>query len=304
MTTVIAVDRLTRRFGPRRGVEDVSFEVDEGEIFGFLGPNGAGKSTTIRMLLGLYRRTSGTATVFGLDTATQAARIHRRTGYLPGELTLFPKLTGREHLDRFGKLQGARDRRYRDELVERFGVELDRPVHMLSKGNAQKIGVVLAFGHRPDLLVLDEPTSGLDPLLQDEFVTLVRETTAEGRTVFLSSHDLDEVQRLADRVSIIKEGRLVVTDTVADLRRSAPSTVEFRFDRAVDAGSFADLDGVRVVSSTADGVVLSVAGSVAPLLRVAAELEPVEMSARGADLDELFLGYYRDDSPQEDAHVD
>jgi ABC-2 type transport system ATP-binding protein len=181
-------------------------------------------------------------------------------------------------------------------LVDRFGVELDRPVRALSKGNRQKIGIVLAFMHRPELLVLDEPTSGLDPLLQDEFARLLRETAADGRTVFLSSHELDEVQRIADRVAIIKEGRIVVTDGVEQLRRSAPRTVEFAFERDVDLAAFSAIEGVRLLENVGHRVRLALSGAIAPLLRVAAELEPVDMTARPADLEELFLTYYRDDA--------
>jgi ABC-2 type transport system ATP-binding protein len=292
-TPVVGVYGLTKRFGPNRGVRDVSFEVDQGEVFGFLGPNGAGKSTTIRLLLGLYRPTSGRMRVLDLDPARDDVAIHRRVGYLPGELALYPRLTGRQHLDRFARARQLADRDHRDKLVERFGVELDRPVRALSKGNRQKIGLVLAFMHRPELLILDEPTSGLDPLLQDEFQTLIRETVAEGRTVFLSSHELDEVQRLVDRVAIIKEGSLVVTDTVDGLRRAAPRTVEFRFPTHVAPAPFAALYGVQIVHCADGRLTVSVAGPLAPLLRVAADLDPLEMTARPADLDELFLSYYR-----------
>ena len=274
MTPVITVDGLTRRFGARRGIVDVSFEVNAGEVFGFLGPNGAGKSTTIRLLLGLYRPTSGRMRVFDLDPAHDSVEIHRRVGYLPGELALYPRLTGQQHLDYVARVRGLTDHTYRDELVERFEAELDRPVRALSKGNRQKIGLVLAFMHRPDLLILDEPTSGLDPLLQDEFAHLVRETVADGRTVFLSSHELDEVQRVVDRVSIIKDGRIVVTDTVEGLRRAAPRTIEFRFAQAVDPARFADLPGVHVLSHDTTRLVLSVTGPVAPLLRERGRARP------------------------------
>jgi ABC-2 type transport system ATP-binding protein len=293
MTVVVSVDGLSRSFGAHRGVRDVSLEVRAGEVFGFLGPNGAGKSTTIRLLLGLYRADAGTMRVLGGDPARDGARIRAGVGYLPGELALFGRLTGREHLDRFARLRGVRDPSFRDELTDRFAVELDRPVHALSKGNRQKIGIVLAFMHRPDLLVLDEPTSGLDPLLQEEFARLVRETVADGRSVFLSSHELDEVQRVVDRLAIIRDGRIVVTDTVDGLRRTAPRTVEFRFDHDVDATRFAGLDGVRVTGCTDGRVALTLSGPVAPLLRVAADLEPQDMTARPADLDELFRTYYR-----------
>ena len=235
---MVTVDGLTRTFGGTRGVRGVSFDIEAGEVFGFLGPNGAGKSTTIRLLLGLYRAQAGTIRVLGLDPAHDAVRINARTGYLAGELALHPRLTGRDHLTRVAHARGLSDLRYEQELVERFGVELDRPVHTLSKGNRQKVGLVLAFMHRPQLLVLDEPTSGLDPLLQAEFASLVHETVADGRTVLLSSHELDEVQRLADRVTIIREGEIVASDTVEGLRAAAPRTVTFRFDEpSIPAGS-------------------------------------------------------------------
>lgn len=293
MTSVVDVAGLTRSFGSRRGVIDLDFRITAGEVFGFLGPNGAGKSTTIRLLLGLYRADAGTVRVFGHDPWRESVRIHERVGYLPGEFALYPRQTGRRHLEAAARVRGLSDLSYRDELADRFGAELDTPVHTLSKGNRQKIGLVLAFMHRPELLILDEPTSGLDPLLQQEFIGLVRETVAEGRTVFLSSHELDEVQRLVDRVAIIKDGRLVVTDTVEHLRASAPRTVELRFDRDADTTALDDLDQVEVVARGHGAVTLAVAGRIAPLLRVAAGLDPVDMTVRGADLDELFLNFYR-----------
>ena len=293
MTNVVEVSALTRTFGAQRGVTDLHFTINEGEVFGFLGPNGAGKSTTIRLLLGLYLPTSGTARVFGHDPVREAVSVHARTGYLPGELALFPRLTGRDHLERLGRARGLRDHGYRDELIDRLGVELDRPVRTLSKGNRQKIGLVAALMHRPDLVVLDEPTSGLDPLLQQEFIRIVRETVDEGRTVFLSSHELDEVQRLVDRVAIIKDGQLVVTDTIDGLRRTAPRTMVLRFARPVDRSAFAALEGVTVTGVSGDTVTLSLTGPVGPVLRVAADLDPLDVTARPADLDELFLTYYR-----------
>ena len=238
MSAVVEAAGLTRNFGPHRGVSDVAFDVNAGEVFGFLGPNGAGKSTTIRLMLGLYRRDAGTVTVLGHDPARDSVAINAQVGYLPGELALHQRLTGRQHLDLVARARRMTDLGFRDELVHRFDAELDRPVKTLSKGNRQKIGIVLTFMHRPDLLVLDEPTSGLDPLLQDEFARLVRETVDDGRTVFLSSHELDEVQRVVDRLAIIKDGQIVVTDTVEGLRSRAPRTVQFRFDRDVDPAPF------------------------------------------------------------------
>ncbi len=191
----------------------------------------------------------------------------------------------------------------RDELVERFDVELDRSVRSLSKGNRQKLVLVLAFQHRPELLVLDEPTSGLDPLLQDEFATLLRETVAQGRTVFLSSHDLDEVQRVVHRLAIIKEGRIVVTDTVDGLRGKAPRTLELRFARSVDTATLAAIPRVEIRSAAAGRLVLTLTGPLAPLLTAAAALEPVDLVARPADLDELFLRYYGDQAQDGGSHA-
>ena len=301
MTDAIVIRGLTKTFGHgqavRRGVVDVDLTVSTGEVFAFLGPNGAGKSTTIRLLLGLCRPTSGSVAVLGHRPLVDGVATRARIGYLPGELALFPRLTGREHLDWFSRARRVTATGYRDELAERFGVELDRPVGSLSKGNRQKIGIVLAFFHRPDLLVLDEPTAGLDPLLQDEFDRLLRETVADGRTVFLSSHELDEVQRVADRVAIIRDGRIVVVSSVEQLRKAAPRTMEFTFARDVDPGVFAAIDGVRVVDARDHRIRIAFSGELAPLLQAAATLKPVDMTARPADLDELFLTYYRPARP-------
>ena len=296
---VIQTHTLTRSFGPHRGIIDVDLRVGHGEVFGFLGPNGAGKSTTIRILMGLYHASSGTAQVLGLDPLRDGVDIHRRTGYLPGELAVYPRVSGREILDRFGSARGLGDTRYRDELIERFGAEVDRPTQTLSKGNKQKLGIVLAFMHRPELLVLDEPTSGLDPLLQQEFISLLAETAADGRTVFLSSHDLDEVQRAVHRLAIIREGRIVVTDTVEGLRQHAPRTIELVFDRDVDTSALTQLDGVQVTGTDPRHLLLTITGPVAPILRAIAPLDPIDLLARPADLDKLFLDYYRSTDPPE-----
>jgi ABC-2 type transport system ATP-binding protein len=308
LTAVITAEGLTKTFGAHRGVDELDFEVNRGEVFGFLGPNGSGKSTTIRLLLGLYHPTTGAAKVFGHDPNDDASAILGQTGYLPGEFALHPRLTGRQHIDFVARARGMSDRKVHDDLVERFDVILDRPCRTLSKGNRQKIGIVLAFMHRPELLILDEPTAGLDPLMQREFQQLLRETVAEGRTVFLSSHELDEVQRVVDRLAIIREGVLVVTDTVANLRKAVPRTLEFRFASAVDPTVFSAIEGVRVIESDGDHISLSLHGPIALVLRAASEHDPIDVIARPADLDELFLTYYSDesvdDSLPEDSHAD
>lgn len=300
----IQADNLSKTYGTTRAVVDLSLRVEPGQVFAFLGPNGAGKSTTIRMLLDLQRPTSGSASILGSDVHGQSVDVHRRIGYLPGDLELYPRMTGQRHIDWFARARGGVDRAYVDELVKRFDVVLNRPVRALSKGNRQKIGLVIAVMHRPELLILDEPTSGLDPLMQNEFERLVRETVADGRTVFLSSHELDEVQRLADRVAIIKQGHLVANDTVAGLARSMPRRIEARFTAPVDQSLFASLDGVQVAECADGRIALDVSGPIAPVLRVIADRDPVDLVSRPASLDELFLDLYRTPSTEEhaDAH--
>ena len=296
MSTVIETHRLTKRYGSARGIEELDLTVQQGEVFGFLGPNGAGKSTTIRTLLDLQRPTAGEARVLGLDIHRDSVAIRRRTGYLPGDLHLFEHLTGAEHLRWFSRARDGRRPTAADALVERFSITMDRPVRELSKGNRQKVGVLLAFAHEPELLVLDEPTSGLDPLVQAEFDDLLRETVGDGRTVLLSSHSLDEVQRVADRVAIIREGRLVVTDTVEHLRADAPRLMTLTFAGEFDASRFARLPGVAEASRHDGRVHLRLSGDVAPVLTEALAQGVTDLTARHADLDELFLSYYRDDT--------
>ena len=301
MTCAIETIGLTKMFGAIRGIEALDLRVEPGEIFGFLGPNGAGKTTTIRALLDLQRPTAGTALVLGLDAHRDSVAIHSRVGYLPGDLALFSRMTAGDHFAWFARARGFTNYRSASALAARFDLPLDRRVKELSKGNRQKVGIVLAFMHEPELLILDEPTSGLDPLMKDEFERLLRESTASGRTVFLSSHELDEVQRVADRVGIIKDGRLVRTDTVEGLRRDAPTTLELRFRYPVDPAIFR-IDGVRVLESSGAHVTLEVTGALGPVLRIAADLDPIGLVSRQADLDELFLDFYRDDIEIPDAH--
>jgi beta-exotoxin I transport system ATP-binding protein len=301
VTSAIETTGLTKTFGATRGVAGLDLRVETGEIFGFLGPNGAGKTTTIRTLLDLHRPTAGTAVVLGLDSHRDSVAIHGRTGYLPGDLALFARMTAREHVAWFARARGMRDHARAVALAERFDLPLDQRIKELSKGNRQKVGIVLAFMHEPELLILDEPTSGLDPLMKDEFERLLREVTASGRTVFLSSHELDEVQRVADRVGIIKDGRLVRTDTVEGLRRDAPTTMDLRFHHPVDPATFRGA-GVRVLESSGNHVTLEVSGSIGPVLRLVADHDPIALVSRQADLDELFLSFYRREDGPADAH--
>ena len=300
MNLAVETHDLTKRYGSARGIEGLDLEVPTGEVFGFLGPNGAGKSTTIRTLLGFQRPTSGTAKVLGLDAQRQSVDIRQRVGYLPGDLHLFDRMTGAAHIEWFADARGGCDRILVADLVERFGVSLDRPVTELSKGNRQKVGLVLACMNRPDLLVLDEPTSGLDPLVQAAFETFLRETVAEGRSVLLSSHSLDEVQRIADRIAIIRDGTLVVTDTVEHLRAAAPRVITMRFAGASDPAWFAGVDGLDRVTPTGEDLELELRGEISPVLEVALAHQLVDLTARHADLDELFLSYYGEQPSQAD----
>jgi len=289
---VIETEKLTKFYGRHRGIEDVDLAVEQGEVFGFLGPNGAGKTTTIRLLLDLIRPTSGRALVFGLETTADPVAIHRRIGYLPGEFALFDRLTGGQTLEYFANLRGGVDPRYQADLVERFDLDPSRRFREYSKGNKQKVGLVVALQHRPDLLVLDEPTAGLDPLIQQAFFGLVRETVAEGRTAFLSSHILGEVEKTCDRVAIIREGRIVMVDRVMALRDLAHHAVELRFEAPVAPEEFAALPGVSDVA--ADGPVLRmrVTGSIAPVVQAAARHDLVDLVSQEPSLEQTFLAQY------------
>ena len=292
MTAIIETERLTKSYGANRGIVDLDLEVDAGEVFGFLGPNGAGKTTTIRTLLDHLRPTSGRARVFGVETTADPVAIHRRIGYLPGEFTLYDRLTGGQTIEYFGNLRGGVDPAYRASLVERLDVDPSRRFKEYSKGNKQKIGLVVALQHRPELLILDEPTSGLDPLVQQAFYGLVREAKAEGRTVFLSSHVLSEVERTCDRVAIVRDGRLVRTGRVDTLRDLAHHQVELRFADAVPTAEFAALPGVSDVVVEDHTLRLRVAGPMTPVLQAAACHEPLDFLSREPSLEESFLAEY------------
>src|SRR5213594_3977403 len=218
MTAIIEVDKLTKSYGRRRGIADVSFQVGEGEVFGFLGPNGAGKTTTIRVLMALLRADSGTARIAGLDSWDRSLEVKRLLGYVPGEPSLDPNLTGGQLLEYFANLRGGVDQSYLKNLVDRFDLDTSRKFRQYSTGNKRKVVLIQAFMHRPRLLILDEPTSGLDPLNQQEFDAMVREARDEGRTVFLSSHVLSEVEKTCSRIGIIREGRLVRVGGVHELK--------------------------------------------------------------------------------------
>jgi ABC-2 type transport system ATP-binding protein len=292
MTDVIETEQLTKSYGEHRGIIEVDLAVHEGEIFGFLGPNGAGKTTTIRTVLDLIRPTSGRARVFGVVSSEDPVAIHRRIGYIPGEFTLYDRLTAGQTLTYFGNLRGGVDRAYQKMLIDRFEIDPSRRFKELSKGNKQKVGLVIALQHRPELLVLDEPTSGLDPLVQQSFYGLVHEARTEGRTVFLSSHILSEVERTCDRVAIIREGRLVKVDRVEALRDLAHHQVELRFTGPVPIEDFSALPGVSNVAADDHVLRMRVSGAITPVVQAAARYELLDFVSREPTLEETFLAEY------------
>jgi len=308
MTSVIHLERMTKSYGRNRGVVDLELEVEPGCVFGFLGPNGAGKTTTIRVLLDLIRPTSGRALVFGLDSRRESMAIRRRSGYLPGELSLYGRLTGEETLHYFANLRGGADMAYLRLLCERLDFDAGKKVADLSSGNKRKLGLIQALMHRPELLILDEPTAGLDPLVQHEFYHLVEESRDAGQTVFLSSHNLPEVQRVCDRVAFVREGELVAVEDVAALTGRAVRELEVTFAAPVPAAAFEGVDGVTAVTANGPGpglggaregggtrtLRLTVRGSLDATVKTLARYQVVTMTSREPDLEDVFLAFYSD----------
>lgn len=288
----IRLEKLTKFYGPHRGVIDVDLEVMPGEIFGYLGPNGAGKSTTIRVLLDLIRPTSGSLKVMGFDAQADAMEVRRRVGYVPSDPGMYGSLTGREHLTYAASLRGGVDWREVERLAERLSCDLSRRIDTLSRGNRQKVVVIQAFMHKPEVLVLDEPSSGLDPLMQEEFKSLLLEAHEDGRTVFLSSHVLPEVEDICNRVGIIRDGRIVAVEDVDTLRGRRVRSLEIEFGESVAAGDFEGLSGVRNMSVSDGFLRCDIEGSLAQLFKAAGRYEIVNVTTREPSLEEAFLAYY------------
>jgi len=289
---VIQTDGLTKSYGKHRGIVDVSFTVERGEVFGFLGPNGAGKTTTIRTLMDFIRPTGGGAWIFGLDTRAESLEIRGCVGYLPGELSLYQHMRAEDLLRFLGNLRGGVDRAEVERLATRLGADLDRRVGELSSGNKQKVGLIQAFMHRPELLILDEPTAGLDPLVQHELHGMIGEAVADGRTVFLSSHILPEVEALCHRVGIIREGHLVTVEEIDALKARALRRLEIHFAAPVPPEAFANLPGVQDVSTQDSVVRCTVVGALDAVVKAAARYEVANVVSHEPSLEEIFLGYY------------
>ena len=284
---------LTKDYGAGRGVFELDLEVRAGEILGFIGPNGAGKSTTMRVLLGLAQPTSGTARLLGCDIASEGLAIRTHTGYLAGDFGLYAQMTGGAILDYLSRLRGGVPAARIAALAERFDAQLDRPVRELSTGNKQKLGLIQAFMHDPDLFILDEPIAGLDPLVQRNFHDLLGELRELGRTVMLSSHTLSEVDRVADRVAILRAGRLVAVDELARLKAQAVRRWEIEFAEPPDIAEFRRLESVQEVDLVGSSLHVAFEGSADDVVKTAARHEVLEIRTREQDLEEVFLRYYQ-----------
>jgi ABC-2 type transport system ATP-binding protein len=290
----IHTEQLTKFYGrsTRPALEHLDLSVSQGEIFGYLGPNGAGKTTTIRLLLDLIRPTQGRATMLGLDVQKDSVELHRRIGYLPGELALWENQTGRQVINYLGRVRGKLDLAYVNQLAERLALDLSKTVRSLSSGNRRKLGLMIALMHKPDLLILDEPTNGLDPLVQQTFNELMIEARNEGRTVFLSSHILSEVQAICQRVAILRDGKLRAVERVDDLVHVNFYWVTMRFNQPVSPDRLATVPGVSDVSAVDSVLKFRLTGDFDPVLRALSDQYIVDLRTQEPSLEEIFLTFY------------
>lgn len=292
MDTVLSMHGLTKKYGSFAALDNLDLEVKKGEVLGYLGPNGAGKTTTIRLILGLIKPTAGKAEIFGLDSQHQMVEAHKHLAYVPGEAALWPALTGAETLHLLGKIHGKVDEKYQAKLIKRFQFEPNKKVRTYSKGNRQKINLIAAFSTRAELLILDEPTSGLDPLMEQAFRESVMEAKSNSQTIFLSSHILEEVEALCDRVGILRAGKLVELGTLAEMRHLSSLTVEAIFEGKPPKVDH--LKGVSHVKVTGNQLVCQIQGPIDQLLGVLASAKPKSLLSREPSLEELFLNLYGD----------
>ena len=301
---IIVAESLSKSYGKQRGIVELTFTVEPGEVFGFLGPNGAGKTTTMRTLLDFIRPTSGRASVFGLDSHSASVEIHRHVGYLPGEFSLYEHMTGRDYLSYFADLRGDTDWSFVDILAKRLESDLSAKISSLSHGNKQKLGLIQAFMSRPKLLILDEPTQGLDPIVQQETHRMMLEARDAGQTVFLSSHDMPEVERVCDRVGVIREGSLVTVEDVGMLKSHAIRSLEFHFASPVPRKAFSGIPGVNDLEAHGDVVRCTVAGPMDAVVKAAARFELVDLESHEPSLEDIFLRFYTNRDTNKDTNKD
>ncbi len=288
---------LSKKYPKSRtyALQDLDLTIEPGEVYGFLGPNGAGKSTTVRLLMNFIQPTHGNAVILGQDIVKQATAIKRNIGYLSGDVSLYPKMTGRQFLTYMAGLQPPRRSAFANELVKRFEAEINKKISDLSKGNKQKIGLIQAFMHEPDILILDEPTSGLDPLMQEAFYELVRQTKERGATLFVSSHNLTEVQKMCDRVGFIREGRLIAEQNINELSQSAVQTYDIAFGQKLPLTEIRKLAKVKVLANTSHHATITIRGDLKPLLGLLARHQVLSIERREISLEDEFLKYYKGD---------
>lgn len=290
---IIETHELTVFYGKHRGIQNVNLSVEKGEVFGFLGPNGAGKSTTQRVLLDVIRPSGGTAHIFGLDCQKEGDTIRQRIGYLPGELTLYPGMTGENFLNLLASINGSKvDKAYRDSLYERLQFDPSRKMSQYSRGNKQKVGLVAAFMGKPDLLILDEPTIGVDPLVQQTVMTLLEEVKEEGRTVFFSSHILPEVEAVCDRVGIIREGELIQTSPVQELTQQAFKRLRLTLRQMPPPDCFNSIAGVSETRRNENEIDLEVSANIEQVMHVALQFGLTDLDTLPVTLEEIFLAFY------------
>ncbi|MGG0728422.1 ABC transporter ATP-binding protein [Bacillus paramycoides] len=288
---MISVQNVTKQFSNGKGLFDITFEVKEGEVFGYLGPNGAGKSTTIRNLMGFIKPTAGRATIFGLDCWGEAAKIQREVGYLPGEISFIEGMNGLEFLNLMQGMRGLKETKRRDELIERLQFDVITPIRKMSKGMKQKVGIVAAFMHDPEVLILDEPTSGLDPLMQQIFIDLILEEKQRGKTILMSSHIFTEIERTCDRVAIIKDGRLVTVEDIHDLQGMRRQVIDVTVSSQDEVQSLtqSNLQFEAVKGKTAS---IIVQGNYQTVLQILSNYNVTALQTRATDLEHLFMHYY------------
>ncbi len=295
MTPSINIDRLTKYYGKEKvaALDELSIRIQQGEIYGFLGANGAGKSTTIRLLLNFLQPSSGSAQIMGLDTVNDSLSVKKQVGYLAGDISLYPKPTGRELLDYLSRLQAAKS--YRATLEKRFKADLDKPIGSLSKGNRQKIGIIQAFMHQPDVLILDEPTSGLDPLMQEAFYETVLESKKMGAAVLMSSHNMAEAERVCDRIGIIKHGKLIHEQSISEDTSLGTIVFKVTFAKPTDLDKSKTAPGLKFVSRTdSHSAVFKPSESIAASLKALSHFDIQELSTQALDLEDEFLEFYED----------
>jgi ABC-2 type transport system ATP-binding protein len=287
---IVEIKGLTKQYGKLFALNDLNLTVRKGEVLGYLGPNGSGKTTTIRLMLGMIKPTVGHITMFGKDAQKQKEAVHALVAYVPGEANLWPFLTGIETLHLLEKVHGRVDAKYRDELIKRFGLDQDKKVRTYSKGNKQKISLIAALASRAELLILDEPTSGLDPLMEQVFREAIKEAQNNGQTIFLSSHILEEVEALCDRIAVLRSGRLVELGTLAEMRHLSAVTIDATFNHKPP--SLEHLKGVSNVQIQTNHLHCQVNGPIDELLGVLAAAHPITLLSREPSLEELFLSLY------------